>query len=212
MRVFLPALALFALAAAPCAAEDYYGDMATAKHGNGYVPATIVAGWIRLTSFQVLSIAPDGDRLTDTSVAKDWKATLLVAPKAAPKEDDDYDDPRYLDRKATEPKRDPEEEAALKAPPVVRREVVYSSLTCPALAAQMAALKPLTGFEYDPPKLTGNRDGPNGDGHQGFDLWVRIGDGELTKSASLPDSRLGQWFQQTTAALAACPAALKPGP
>ena len=205
MRILLSTVALFVLAAAPCAAENYYGLMAAAKHGNGYGPATVVAGWEQQTSHSVLSFAPNGGRQAGGIVSEDWKAVLVTGPKSAPQNDDDDDD-RYQDRRATTPK--PAE--LPKGPPAARREVVYSSVTCPALMIQIAALKALAGFEFNLPDLQGNRDGANGDGHQGFDLWIRVGDGELTKSAGTPQSKLGQWFQQTTAALAACPALVKP--
>ena len=206
MRILLSTVALFALVAGRCAAEDYYGVMAAAKHGNGYKPAVIVAGWEKQTSFSVLSFVPNGDRQTGSNLSEDWKAVLITGPKAASK-DDDVDDDRYQDRRATTPKP----AAAPAGPPVARREVTYASLTCPALMAQMSALKPLTGFDFNPPAMQGNQDGANGDGHQGLDLWIRVGDAELTKSAGTPQSGLGQWFQQTTTALAACPAEIKPG-
>lgn len=206
MRILLSATALFVLSAAPCVAEDYYGVMAAAKHGNGYGPATIVAGWERQANLSVLSFVPNGGRQAGATVAEDWKAVLITGPKSTPQDDDDDDDDRYQDRKATSPKpvAKPVGSAA------IRREVSYSSTTCPALLTQMAALKPLTSFEFNLPDLKGNQDGAFGDEHQGFDLWIRIGDGELTKSAGTAQSKLGQWFQQTTAALAACPVQVKP--
>ena len=210
MRVLFPAAALFLFAAAPAFAEDYYDVMGKAKHGNGYVPATIVAGWVKLTSYSVLAFVNDGNRASDAAVTQDWKVVMTTAPKAPPKDDEGDDDPRYAGLRQTNP-----QVARPKGPaeaPVIRREVTYSSLTCPAIAARMAALKPLTSFDYNPPSRAGNQDGPNGDGHQGFDLWVRIGDGELTKTASVTESKLGQWFQETKAALAACPAAVTPTP
>jgi hypothetical protein len=207
MRTLLSAVAVFLLAAAPCAAEDYYGLMATAKHGNGYVPATVVAGWVRQTSFSVLSFTANGDRQAKANVATEWKAVLVTGPKAPPK-DDDLDDDRYQDRRATTPKEpDPP-----PGPPEPRREITYSSVTCPALLSRMTALKSLTSFDFNLPDLNGNQDGPNGDGHQGFDLWMRIGEGELTKASGTTQSQLGQWFQQTTAALAACPGVVTPTP
>jgi hypothetical protein len=207
MRILLSTAALFTLATTlPCAAEDYYGVMAAAKHGNGYGPATVVAGWEQQATLSVLSLAPNGGRQAGGTVSEDWKAILITGPKSAPQDDDNDDDERYQDRRATSPK--PVQKPA--GAPAIRREVSYSSLTCPALMTQIAALKALASFDFNLPDPQGNRDGANGNGHQGFDLWIRVGDAELTKSAGTPQSRLGQWFQQTTAALAACPAQVKP--
>jgi hypothetical protein len=204
MRIALYA-AFAALCALPATAQDYYGTVATARHGNGYAPAAIVAGWERDTSFFVLAIAPDGERAGSVGVGLDWKATLTTGPKAAA-EDDGQPDDRYLDLKPA-PKR-----VGPALPPVPRSEVIYSSRTCPAVVARMEALKPLAGFEFDPPALTGNQDGPNGDGHEGFDLWMRIGPAELNKSAGTEQSALGRWFNTTLKALAACPAATRSQP
>ena len=81
MRILLSTVALFALVAGRCAAEDYYGVMAAAKHGNGYKPAVIVAGWEKQTSFSVLSFVPNGDRQTGSNLSEDWKAVLITGPK-----------------------------------------------------------------------------------------------------------------------------------
>ncbi|HVY90581.1 MAG TPA: hypothetical protein VG942_17070 [Hyphomonadaceae bacterium] len=198
----ITAIASFAL---PAAAQDYYEVTATAKHGNGYAPAAIVAGWERDTWFQVLAIAPDGARKNADGVAMDWKATLTTGPRAEADDDNEFDD-RYLDKQATNPKSQKR-----SGPPVARSVVIYSSLTCPAIMTRMAALKPLTSFEFNPPALNGNKDGAVGDGREGLDLWIRAGDGELGKSAGAANSALGQWFQDSIKALQACPASPKTG-
>ena len=192
-------IAAFASLALPATAQDYYAVTATAKHGNGYAPAAIVAGWERDTWFQVLAIAPDGARKNAEGVALDWKATLTTGPRAEADDDNEFDD-RYLDKQATNPKQKKQ-----AGPRVVRSVVVYNSQTCPAIMARMAALKPLATFEFDPPALKGNRDGSIGDGREGLDLWIRAGDGEIGKSAGTGNSALGRWFQESLKALEACP-------
>jgi hypothetical protein len=186
-------------AALPAFAQDYFSTAAAARHGNGYEPSAIVAGWEGDQSFAVIAIAPDGKRAGNDGVATDWKATLITGPRAAPEEDGEEDE-RYLDRAKTTTKR-----SAPVGPPVQRREMIYQSITCPAVVTRMAALKPLAGFEFDPPSLKGNQDGPAGDGREGFDLWLRVGNAELNKSAESKNSALGRWFEETTKALAACP-------
>jgi hypothetical protein len=193
------AIAAIASLALPAAAQDYYAVTATAKHGNGYAPAAIVAGWERDAWFQVLAFAPDGARKNAEGVALDWKATLTTGPRAEADDDSEFDD-RYLDKQATNPKQKKQ-----AGPQVARSVVVYNSQACPAIMARMAALKPLTSFEFDPPALKGNKDGPIGDGREGLDLWVRAGDGEIGKSAGTPNSELGRWFQESLTALQACP-------
>jgi hypothetical protein len=195
-----PAIALLALGftALPAAAQDYFSTTSAARHGNGYEPSAIVAGRETDASFAVIALAPDGKRVGGGGVATDWKATLITGPRAAP-EDDNEEDERYQDKLQTNPKR-----TAPSGPPVPRREIVYASQTCPAVMMRMAALKPLTGFEFDPPDLKGNQDGPPGDGREGYDLWLRVGGAELNKSAESKDSALGRWFEQTMTALAAC--------
>jgi hypothetical protein len=191
--------AVLVFGALPAAAQDYYGTTAAARHGNGYTPASIVAGWERETSFTVIVIAPDGQRVGNAGVATDWKATMITGPRAAPEEDNEEDE-RYQDKLQTNPTR-----AVPAGPPVERRETVYFSNACPAVLARTMALKPLTGFEFDPPAFKGNQDGANGDGREGFDLWLRVGDAELNKSAETQDSALGRWFRDSVAALEACP-------
>ncbi len=189
-----------AMCALPAAAQDYSGTTAAARHGNGYQPSSIVAGWEGDTSFAVIALTPDGKRAGANGVATDWKALLTTGPRAEAEEDDEEDE-RYLDKVATNPKR-----GAPAAAPVPRRETVYASATCPAVMVRMAALKPLASFEFDPPAFNGNRDGPAGDGREGFDLWIRVGDAELNKSAESGNSALGRWFDETRRALEACPA------
>jgi hypothetical protein len=204
MRIAVSAALLLGASALPVMAQDYYETTANARHGNGYVPATITAGWEQQASFTVIAISHDGTRQASGDIAPEWKAVVTIGPKGAVDDRDDDDD-RYQDRKATTPKSGP----TPTGPKVVRKEVTYGSLTCPALAARIEALKPLTTFEFNPPSLKGNEDGPNGDGHQGLDLWVRIGGGELTKSAETANSKLGGWFKDTLAVLSSCPATPK---
>jgi hypothetical protein len=194
----LAAALLMSAAALPAAAQDYSATTAAAKHGNGYEPSAIVAGWEREESFTVIAIAPNGDRKTGAAIAGDWKATVTTGPRAEA-DDDNEEDERYLDKlKTNPPKRD-------RGPPVPRTQATYFSLTCPAITARMQALKPLTTFEFNPPTLAGNEDGPNGDGREGFDLWIRAGDAELSRAAETENSKLAAWFKDTTKALAACP-------
>jgi hypothetical protein len=201
MRAAIALLVLtFGGAAAPACAQTYYGSIAAFRNGHGYAPATVVAGWERDTSFTVIAIAPDGDRVAGSSVASDWKATVVTGPRERPKAgDNDDEDDRYLDAKA------PADKAAPTGPPVARKTATYASLSCPAILNQLTALKPLTGFEFAPPSLKGNEDGPRGDGREGLDLWIRMGDGEINKSAGTPNSALGRWFQDTARLLSACP-------
>jgi hypothetical protein len=193
-------VALFlAFPALPAAAQDYYNTAAAARHGNGYAPASIVAGWEGDASFAVLAIVPDGQRAGNDGLATDWKATLITGPRAAPEVDDEEDE-RYEDKLQTNPKR-----PAPPGQPVRRQEIAYSSQSCPAVMGRLTALKPLASFEFDPPGFKGNRDGPNGDGREGFDLWLRVGDAELSRSAETSNSLLGRWFEESLAALRACP-------
>jgi hypothetical protein len=205
----LAAVALL-LTTAPAAAQSYYDTASAARNGHGYVPGTIVAGWEQPGTFTVLSIARDGERVGTASLSTDWKAVLINGPKMSRVDDDDDDDrnlaPNVVAKTPAKPK------AVAPAGPVTpRTEVSYSSLTCPALAARIEALKPLAAFEFNPPRLTGNKDGPAGNIHEGFDLWINIGDAELKKQAATPDSALGRWFQDTVKAIAACPAGPKLG-
>lgn len=193
--------ALLSLTALPCAAQDYYETMATAKNGYGYVPGTIAAGWEQRDVYTVIAITRDGAHKAADGMTDTWKVVVTTGPNERAGTENDDDDDRYLDRRATTPKR----EARPAGPRPVRKEVAYSSLTCPAVAARIDALKPLATFEFNPPALKGNNDGGNGDGKQGFDLWIRIGGGELTRSAENVNSNLGRWFQGTVAAFAACP-------
>lgn len=197
----LPLLAVFG--ALPAAAQDYYGTTAAARHGNGYAPASFVAGWEGDASFIVLVISTDGQRAGGAGLASDWKTTMITGPRAAA-EDDNEEDERYEDKLKTNPVR-----AAPAGPPVLRQEITYSSQTCPAVMARIVALKSLTGFEFDPPVFKGNQDGPSGDGREGFDLWLRVGDAELIRSAEAADSALGRWFEESVNALKACPATSK---
>lgn len=203
MRIaFVAGLAAIALpAAAPAFGQAYFETITTARHGNGYIPAAIVAGKELETSFAVIAISADGVRagvpVTETTP---WRLTLTTGPRVIPEDDDDEEeDDRYLDK--------PKPEAAAKpaGPPVPRVVKVYSSRTCPAVIARMQALKPLATFEYDPPVMTGNKDGGKGDGHVGLDVWIRVGDAELNRSAERVDSKLGQWFDGSLTALKACP-------
>ena len=205
MRTALIALGLAAFAA-PAVAQDYYSTTANVRHGNGYTPSNVVAGWEGDESFAVIALAPDGKRLAGQAAAQaaaqatDWRAIVITGPRAAAEKDDEEDE-RYEDKLATNPKA-PEKR---RGPPVPRREVAYLSQTCPAVMQRMAALKPLTGFEFDPPAFNGNKDGGKGDGREGYDLWVRVGDAELSKSAETKTSALAAWFDETMKALAACP-------
>jgi hypothetical protein len=205
----LASLALL-IGTAPAAAQSYYDTAAAARNGHGYVPATIVAGWEQPTTFSVLSIARDGDRVGAGSLSTDWKATLINGPKGARIDDDDDDDRNLAPNAAPKAPSKPKTQAAA-GPVSPRTEVTYSSLTCPALAARMDALKPLAVFEFNPPSLSGNKDGPNGSEHEGFDLWINIGDAELDKQAATPNSALGRWYQETVKAISACPAGPKLG-
>lgn len=204
MRAAILALG-FAFAALPAGAQDYYATTAAALHGNGYAPSTIVAGWEGEEAFTVIAITADGKRVAagapTIDAATEWKLVVTTGPRAAA-EDDDEEDDRYLDKAATNPKP-----AAPRGPPVPRKEVSYSSLTCPAVMARMTALKPLASFEFDPPLFKGNQDGAIGDGREGYDLWTRVGGAELKRSAESKDSALGRWFDETVKALDACPAA-----
>lgn len=201
MRIAVAAV-LFCAAALPCAAQDYYETMATAKNGYGYVPGTIAAGWERQDDYTVIAITRDGVRKEGGEA---WKAVVTTGPNERAGTEDDDDDDRYLDRRATTPQA----AARPAGPKPVRKEVSYSSLTCPAVMARIEALKPLATFEFNLPGLKGNEDGGAGDGHQGLDLWIRIGGGELSRSAENINSNLGRWFQATAAALDACPATAK---
>ncbi len=206
----LAGLALL-LSTAPAAAQSYYDTASAARNGHGYEPGTIVAGWEQPATFTVLSIGRDGDRAAGANLSTDWRATLINGPKGGRRDDDDDDDDRNLAPNVA-PKAPAKSKAeATPGPATPRTEVTYSSLTCPALAVRMEALKPLATFDFNPPRLIGNKDGPNGDIHQGFDLWINIGDAELNKQAATPDSALGRWFQETVKALAACPAGPKIG-
>lgn len=205
MRAALITFAFSALAA-PAFAQDYYSTTANVRHGNGYAPSTIVAGWEGDESFAVIGFAPDGKRAgaqsgTQTATPQtDWKAILITGPRAEA-EDDDEEDERYQDKLATNPVK----QAKRRGPPVPRKEMTYLSTTCPAILPRMAALKPLTGFEFDPPTFKGNQDGGAGDAREGYDLWVRVGNAELNKSAETKSSALGAWFDETLKAIAACP-------
>jgi len=199
MRIAVSTALLLGLTALPCAAQDYYETMATAKNGNGYVPGAIVAGWERADDYTVIAFTRDGAHRSSGDLAETWKAVVITGPNERAGTENDDDD-RYLDRKATTP-RGAQRPAG---PRIARKEVAYSSLTCPALMARIEALKPLATFEFIPPGLKGNEDGGNGDGHQGLDLWIRIGGGELSRSAETTNSNLGRWFQTTVDAFAAC--------
>jgi hypothetical protein len=192
----------------PAAAQSYYDTASAARNGHGYVPGAIVAGWEQPSTFTVLSIARDGERVGPGALSTDWRATLINGPKGVRHDDDDDYDDRNL-----APNVAPKAPKAPAAPGVIipRTEVTYSSLTCPALVARMEALKPLATFEFNPPGLTGNKDGRSGNIHEGFDLWINIGDAELDKQAATADSALGRWFQETVKAIAACPAGPKIG-
>jgi hypothetical protein len=205
MRAAFIALTL-ATFAPPAFAQDYYSSTANVRHGNGYTPSTIVAGWEGDESFAIIALAPDGNRIAGQTAAQaaqtatDWKAILITGPRAEA-EDDNEEDERYADKLATNPKKQEER----RGPPAPRRETTYRSTTCPAVMQRMASLKPLTGFEFDPPLFKGNQDGGAGDGREGYDLWIRVGDAELNKSAETKASALGAWFEETMKALAACP-------
>src|SRR5690349_3177813 len=103
MRIAIVAALFLALGALPAAAQDYDSTTATARHGNGYTPASIVAGWERDTSFTVIIMAPDGLRAGSAGVATDWRATVVIGPRAAAKEDTEEDE-RYQDKLQTNPK------------------------------------------------------------------------------------------------------------
>jgi hypothetical protein len=205
----LAAVALL-LSTAPAAAQNYYDTAASARNGHGYVPGTIVAGWERPTTFSVLSITRDGDRMGAGSLSTDWRATLVTGPKGSHADDDDDDDRNLAPNAAPKAPVKPKVEAA-PGPVIPRTEVTYSSLTCPALISSLQALKPLAVFEFDPPRLAGNKDGPNGNEHEGFDLWINIGDAELDKQAATANSALGRWYQETVKAISACPSGPKIG-
>lgn len=190
----------------PARAEDYSSVIAKQRDGNGYAPAVVVAGWEQDASFSVLAFAPDGKRTDKITATTEWKATLIVGPRAPAKDTDDDDDDRYLDKsKVAVPQR-----AAPKGPPVQRREVMWTSLTCPAVMERMKALQPLATFTFEPPTLKGNEDGPAGDGREGFDLWIRASGAELNKAAESQNSKLAAWFKDSLKALEACPPGKKP--
>jgi hypothetical protein len=189
----------FVSSALPAVAQDYYATTTAARHGNGYLPSSVVAGWEEEERFTVIAFAADGVRATGASAATDWKATVITGPRAEA-EDDDEEDERYLDKQATNPAK-----RVRTSPPVPRTQRIYASTACPAVMARMAALKPLAAFEFDPPAFKGNQDGRNGDGREGYDLWMRVGGAELSKSAETEDSALARWFAETLKAFAACP-------
>ena len=200
----LIALAALALAG-PAAAQDYSTTTNTSKHGNGYGPSNIVAGWRRPFDFTVLAIAPEGDRVSASGLVTQWKATLIVGPNPIP-EDEEVEDERYLNTEPAAPRRaEDDDEAAAQARRTPRTERVYTSLTCPSILPRMQALAPFTSFEFNPPSLAGNMDGPLGNGDHELDLWIRIGGGEISKSAGVPESALGRWLQETLRMLEACP-------
>lgn len=199
MRAILITLALSAFAA-PAFAQDYYSTTANVRHGNGYTPSTIVAGWEGDEAFAVIGFAPDGKRAGASTPQTDWKAIIITGPRAEA-EDDDEEDERYQDKLATNPAK----QEKRRGPPAPRKEMTYLSTSCPAILPRMAALKPLTGFEFDPPAFKGNQDGGAGDAREGYDLWVRVGNAELNKSAETKNSALGAWFEETMKAVAACP-------
>src|SRR5215510_2809528 len=105
IRAAFIALGLAALAA-PAFAQDYYTSTANVRHGNGYTPSTIVAGWEGDESFAVIALAPDGKRVAGQTAAQaaaqatDWKAIVITGPRAAA-EDDNEEDERYEDKLAT---------------------------------------------------------------------------------------------------------------
>lgn len=200
-----PWAALALALAAPAAGQDYFTTGNIARHGNGYSPSTVVAGWRRPLDFTVLAIAPEGERAGPGGAVTQWKATVVVGPNPEP-EDDEVEDERYLNTEPSAPRRGDAEEADVRAQRIARTERVYSSLTCPAILPSMQALAPLTGFEFNPPSLAGNMDGPQGDGSHELDLWIRIGGGEISKTAGGPESLLGHWLIETLRALEACPA------
>lgn len=208
-QILTLAAAMSALLAAPAAlaqtGESYERTISNARNGQGYEPAAIVAGWERDADFSVLAIARDGDRRGNASIAADWKATLIIAPRTEA-EDEEEEDERYLPPGAVRPAQRAEErpEAAPAAAPM--RVVSWSSRTCPAIMRRVRELRPLTSFTFDPPELRGEAAAP-GDGREGLDLFVRAGAAELSKSAESPDSALGRWFIATVAALEACPPA-----
>ncbi|CAN5164668.1 hypothetical protein BH11PSE2_BH11PSE2_08080 [soil metagenome] len=206
MRLALSVAALLLASAAPAAAQDYFDTMASAKHGHGYSPATIVAGSELTNSFTVVAITNGGIRTTNVGPAQDWRVVVTIGPHRAADADDEEDE-RYLDKRATAPTKPAGPTGAL----VARSERQYSSQTCPAIAARIEALRPLAVFEFNPPFLTGNTDGPNGDGRQGFDLWMRLGAVEVSRSADSKDSKLAAWMKDTLAALEKCPASKAPG-
>lgn len=202
---FAPILALIPLSLAGSAgAQDYYNTTAEAQHGYGSDPATVVAGQLRMHDFTVIAIAPEGERVAGVASEVQWKATVTTGPNPE-LEGEEIEDERYLNTETRVARTAEEEAAAAAAADIPRTERVYSSLTCPAIVARMQALKPLTTFEFNPPSLEGNRDGPaGGDGHQGFDLSLHVGGAQLIKSAESADSELGRWFVETTRAIGAC--------
>jgi hypothetical protein len=187
--------------ALPAFGQSYETVVANARNGQGYEPAAIVAGWERDESFSVIAIARDGQRKDASGVALDWKASLTTGPRGRA-DDDDVEDERYLppDLKA----RDATPRKTRKGQPEPFRVITWSSTTCPALLARMAALAPLTNFVFDPPMLKGEPR-PPGDGREGFDLWIRAGAAELKKSSELRGSPQGAWFAETVSALGDCP-------
>src|SRR5689334_245168 len=109
MRAAVVALAVASFAA-PAFAQDYYTSTANVRHGNGYTPSTIVAGWEGDESFAIIALAPDGKRVAGQTAAQaaqsatDWKAIVITGPRAAAERDDEEDE-RYEDKLATNPKK-----------------------------------------------------------------------------------------------------------
>src|ERR1043165_2744353 len=99
IRAAFIALALSAFAA-PALAQDYYTSTGNVRHGNGYTPSTVVAGWEGEESFAVIALAPDGKRAAGQTAAQaaqsatDWKAIVITGPRAAAELDDEADE-RY---------------------------------------------------------------------------------------------------------------------
>lgn len=151
----------------------------------------------------MIAITSGGVRMAGAASEADWKATLVTGPRAEA-EDEGEEDERNLDRKGRAPAKAEPARRRRPGPPVERRQIVYASRSCPAVTVRMAALKPLTSFEFDPPALIGNKDGATGDGREGFDLWIRVGDAELNRSAESQNSTPGSWFAGTMRALKAC--------
>ncbi len=74
-------------AAAPACAQTYYSAIAGFRNGQGYAPATVVAGWERDASFTVIChCSPDERRISrrPASPAAGKPPSTIVGPRERP--------------------------------------------------------------------------------------------------------------------------------